>query len=389
MPGIELKNLKKVYSVKDTEVEAVRDFSLVIEEGEFLVLVGPSGCGKSTILRMIAGLEEITQGELFIGGMKANDMSPKDRNFAMVVQEYSLYPHMTVFHNMAFGLKMRRLSKDEIKRKITEAADILDIGHLINRKPKQLSGGQRQRVALGRAMVRDPAAFLLDEPLSNMDAKLRSEIRSEIAGLHKRLGATFVYVTHDQTEAMMMGDRVAVMKDGILQQADAPRNLYENPANLFVAEFIGLPKMNLIPVVIERHKEDYRVVWGDFSVVIPKRKTRKDALSKFAGKEVLLGIRPENLAYAGAGAADADPASGIINAVVESVDMLGTDKLVYARSGEEHGGDVALTAKLPAIRHAQAGGRIKLEVTTGSFHLFDKDTGQVIRKSAKGNHRLP
>ena len=240
MASVTLKNIYKIYA---GGVTAVTDFNLDIEDKEFIILVGPSGCGKSTTLRMIAGLEEISKGELYIGDVLSNDIAPKDRDIAMVFQNYALYPHMTVFDNMAFGLKLRKTPKDEIKRRVEEAARILDISHLLDRKPKALSGGQRQRVALGRAIVRDPKVFLLDEPLSNLDAKLRAQMRTEIAKLHKRLGTTFIYVTHDQTEAMTMGDRIVVMKDGFIQQVDTPQNLYDYPINEFVAGFMGSPQV--------------------------------------------------------------------------------------------------------------------------------------------------
>ena len=242
MASVTLKNIYKIYS---GGVTAVTDFNLDIADKEFIILVGPSGCGKSTTLRMIAGLEEISKGELYIGDVLSNDIAPKDRDIAMVFQNYALYPHMTVFYNMAFGLKLRKTPKDEIKRRVEEAARILDISHLLDRKPKALSGGQRQRVAMGRAIVRDPKVFLLDEPLSNLDAKLRAQMRTEIAKLHKRLGTTFIYVTHDQTEAMTMGDRIVVMKDGFIQQVDTPQNLYDYPINEFVAGFMEIGRAHV------------------------------------------------------------------------------------------------------------------------------------------------
>ena len=243
MANLSLRNIYKRYP---GGVTAVTDFSLDIEDKEFIILVGPSGCGKSTTLRMIAGLEEISEGELYIGDVLVNDVAPKDRDIAMVFQNYALYPHMTVFDNMAFGLKLRKTPKDEIKRRVDEAAAILDIAHLLDRKPKALSGGQRQRVALGRAIVREPKVFLLDEPLSNLDAKLRAQMRTELSKLHMRLGTTFIYVTNDQTEAMTMGDRIVVMKDGFIQQVDSPANLYSKPCNTFVAGFMGSPQMNFV-----------------------------------------------------------------------------------------------------------------------------------------------
>ena len=247
MASLSLRNIYKRYP---GGVTAVSDFNLEIKDKEFVILVGPSGCGKSTTLRMIAGLEEISDGELYIGDKLVNDVAPKDRDIAMVFQNYALYPHMTVFENMAFGLKLRKTPKDEIKKRVDEAARILDISHLLDRKPKALSGGQRQRVALGRAIVREPQVFLLDEPLSNLDAKLRAQMRTELSKLHQRLGTTFIYVTHDQTEAMTMADRIVVMKDGLIQQVDSPQNLYAEPANVFVAGFIGSPQMNFIDAML-------------------------------------------------------------------------------------------------------------------------------------------
>ena len=256
MASVSLKNVYKIY---DGNVVAVSDFNLEIEDKEFIIFVGPSGCGKSTTLRMIAGLEDISKGELHIGDVLANDVSPKDRDIAMVFQNYALYPHMTVFDNMAFGLKLRKTPPEEIRRRVEEAARSLDIAHLLERKPKALSGGQRQRVALGRAIVRNPKVFLLDEPLSNLDAKLRTAMRTEISKLHKRLGTTFIYVTHDQTEAMTMADRIVVMKDGFIQQVDTPQNLYERPCNQFVAGFMGTPQMNFIDATIVRSGDDYGI----------------------------------------------------------------------------------------------------------------------------------
>ena len=268
MAGISLKNVQKIYS---GNVTAVHKFNLDIKDKEFVVLVGPSGCGKSTTLRMIAGLEDISEGELYIGDRLVNDVQPKDRNIAMVFQNYALYPHMTVFENMAFGLKLRKVPKDEIKRKVEEVAGILDITHLLNRKPKALSGGQRQRVALGRAMVRNPDVFLLDELLSNLDAKLRTTMRSEIIKLHRRLDATFVYVTHDQTEAMTMGDRIVVMKDGHIQQVDTPQRLFNFPANVFVAGFIGSPQMNFINSKVVKYENKYFIEFSGSLMSVPQR----------------------------------------------------------------------------------------------------------------------
>ena len=296
-------SLREIYKKYAGGVIAVSDFNIEIKDKEFIILVGPSGCGKSTTLRMIAGLEEISEGELYIGDRLVNDIAPKDRDIAMVFQNYALYPHMTVFENMAFGLKLRKVPKDEIARKVEEAARILDIAHLLDRKPKALSGGQRQRVALGRAIVREPQVFLLDEPLSNLDAKLRAQMRTEISKLHKKLGTTFIYVTHDQTEAMTMGDRIVVMKDGYIQQIDTPTNLYNDPVNQFVAGFIGSPQMNFIDAkllkvdgkyVVEFGSEDTKTTRGvKYQVTVPESKVDPEVLEPLVDQEVVLGVRPE------------------------------------------------------------------------------------------------
>ena len=298
-------SLKSIFKKYPGGVTAVSDFNLEIKDKEFIILVGPSGCGKSTTLRMIAGLEEITEGELYIGDKLVNDVAPKDRDIAMVFQNYALYPHMTVFENMAFGLKLRKTPKDEIKRRVEEAARILDIAHLLDRKPKALSGGQRQRVALGRAIVREPKVFLLDEPLSNLDAKLRAQMRTELSKLHKKLGTTFIYVTHDQTEAMTMGDRIVVMKDGFIQQVDTPQRLYDLPCNMFVAGFIGSPQMNFIESKLLKKGDDFYVEFGSedtkttrgvkYQIKLPAEKNAKGALDEYVDKEVMMGIRPEDV----------------------------------------------------------------------------------------------
>ena len=266
MADLQLKHIYKRYA---GGVTAVSDFTLDIDDKEFIILVGPSGCGKSTTLRMVAGLEEISEGELYIGGRLVNDVAPKDRDIAMVFQNYALYPHMTVFENMAFGLKLRKTPKDEIKKRVTEAAKILDIEHLLDRKPKALSGGQRQRVAMGRAIVRNPKVFLMDEPLSNLDAKLRVAMRTEIKKLHNKLQTTFMYVTHDQTEAMTMGTRIVVMKDGVIQQVDTPANLYTKPDNVFVAGFIGSPQMNFVTATLSKENGSVYASFGDNKIMIP------------------------------------------------------------------------------------------------------------------------
>ncbi|MBR6670922.1 MAG: sn-glycerol-3-phosphate ABC transporter ATP-binding protein UgpC, partial [Ruminococcus sp.] len=335
MAGLTLKGIYKKYP---GGVVAVSDVNLEIRDKEFIILVGPSGCGKSTTLRMIAGLEEISEGELYIGDRLVNDIAPKDRDIAMVFQNYALYPHMTVFENMAFGLKLRKVPKDEIERKVNEAAKILDLSHLLDRKPKAMSGGQRQRVALGRAIVRSPKVFLLDEPLSNLDAKLRAQMRTEISKLHKKLGTTFIYVTHDQTEAMTMGDRIVVMKDGFVQQIDTPQNLYENPVNKFVAGFLGSPQMNFIDSVLKYDQEygQYIVEFGSsdtkfsvgrkFQIIVPESKVTPE-LRNYVGKEITLGIRPESVHDEEMYLSNAT--TGVIECAVEITEMMGAETYLY------------------------------------------------------------
>lgn len=368
MSSITLKNVRKTY---DGGVVAVDDFSLEVPDKEFIILVGPSGCGKSTTLRMIAGLEEITEGELYIGDRLVNDVAPKDRDIAMVFQNYALYPHMTVFKNMAFALELRKVPKDEIKKKVDEAAKILDIEHLLNRKPKALSGGQRQRVALGRAMVRDPAVFLLDEPLSNLDAKLRTAMRAEITKLHKRLGATFVYVTHDQTEAMTMGDRIVVMKDGFLQQIDTPQNLYDSPCNLFVAGFIGSPQMNFIPVELAETEQGYTAVFDGGEICIPESRIPASVLRDWVGKELIIGIRPEGLHDMSF--ATPDHITSTLTATVDFGELLGSEILVNANCGDHR-----IIAKLPPHCRVKDNDSIELAVDCSNIHLFDAESGTVI-----------
>ncbi|MEE0874232.1 MAG: sn-glycerol-3-phosphate ABC transporter ATP-binding protein UgpC, partial [Ruminococcus sp.] len=288
-------SLRHIYKIYDGNVTAVKDFNLEIADKEFIIFVGPSGCGKSTTLRMIAGLEDISKGELYIGDKLVNDVTPKDRDIAMVFQNYALYPHMSVYDNMAFGLKLRKMPKEEIRTRVEEAARILGIEQFLERKPKALSGGQRQRVALGRAIVRDPKVFLLDEPLSNLDAKLRAQMRTEISKLYQRLGTTFIYVTHDQTEAMTMGTRIVVMKDGIVQQVDTPQNLYDMPCNMFVAGFIGSPQMNFVNATIGKKGGDYTLNFDKYEIPLPPSKSAGGKLDAYVGKEVIFGIRPEHV----------------------------------------------------------------------------------------------
>lgn len=329
MATVSLKNLFKVYS---GGVQAVSDFSLDIEDKEFIVLVGPSGCGKTTTLRMVAGLEEITEGELYIGDKLMNDVAPKDRDIAMVFQNYALYPHMTVYDNMAFGLKLRKTPKPEIQRRVTEAATTLGIDHLLERKPKALSGGQRQRVALGRAIVREPKVFLMDEPLSNLDAKLRVQMRIEITKLHQKLATTFIYVTHDQTEAMTMGTRIVVMKDGYIQQIDSPQKLYDEPNNEFVAGFIGTPPMNFFyEVLLEKVGNDTFVVIKDYKLVIPKERAAM-VNPDYIGKEVIMGMRPENI-FDNA----TEHPTAVLDAKVEVVELMGSETNLFILIGDyEH-----------------------------------------------------
>jgi multiple sugar transport system ATP-binding protein len=356
-------SLKHIYKVYQGNVTAVKDFNLDIEDKEFVIFVGPSGCGKSTTLRMIAGLEEISQGELYIGDRLVNDVAPKDRDIAMVFQNYALYPHMSVYDNMAFGLKLRKVPKAEIEKKVKEAARILDIEHLLDRKPKALSGGQRQRVALGRAIVREPMVFLLDEPLSNLDAKLRAQMRTEISKLHKKLNTTFIYVTHDQTEAMTMGTRIVVMKDGIIQQVDTPQFIYDHPANIFVAGFIGSPQMNFVDVTLQDKGGKLAVVFGDESIVLPEEKSAFLKEKGYAGKNVIMGIRPENLDEA----TSSDTA--VIEAAVEVTELMGAETYIYLSKGKAN-----LVARVNGTSKAKPGDKLKISLDTDKIHIFDKES---------------
>ncbi len=368
MASISLRNINKTYP---GNVQVIDNLNLEIKDKEFIILVGPSGCGKSTTLRMIAGLEEISGGEMYIGDKKVNDVPPKDRDIAMVFQNYALYPHMTVYKNIAFGLQLRKVPKDEIDRKVHEAAKVLDLEHLLNRKPKALSGGQRQRVALGRAMVRDPAVFLLDEPLSNLDAKLRTAMRAEITRLHKRLDTTFVYVTHDQTEAMTMGDRIVVMKDGYIQQADTPQNLYDYPCNLFVAGFIGAPQMNFIDAYISKKNDRYYVDFLGYSFAIPADKGGAETFEKYVGQSVVLGVRPEDI-YTDAERLERN-ADSTINAQIDIVELMGAEIYVYLICGEQK-----LIVRTPGGYAKKAGENAKFAFNMDKIHLFDKKTEQAI-----------
>jgi len=364
MASLTLKNICKKYS---GNVLAVKDFNLEIEDKEFIILVGPSGCGKSTTLRMIAGLEEISSGELYIGDALVNDVAPKDRDIAMVFQNYALYPHMTVFDNMAFGLKLRKYPKAEIKRRVEEAAQILDISHLLQRKPKALSGGQRQRVALGRSIVREPKVFLLDEPLSNLDAKLRAQMRTELSKLHMRLGTTFIYVTHDQTEAMTMGDRIVVMKDGIIQQVNTPQHLYDKPCNTFVAGFIGSPQMNTVEVQLNKKGDDFYASFSGFEIKVPASKNANGELEAYDGKTVIMGIRPEHV-HDEPEYLEKYPDS-TITADVEVTELMGNETFLYVSCE-----GVPFTCRVAPTSTAKAGDKIQVCILNDRIHLFDKET---------------
>ena len=364
MASISLKNINKVYP---NGYQAVKDFNLEIEDKEFIIFVGPSGCGKSTTLRMVAGLEDISSGDLMIDGRRVNDVEPKDRDIAMVFQNYALYPHMTVFDNMAFGLKLRKRPKEEIDKKVREAASILGLDALLDRKPKALSGGQRQRVAMGRAIVRNPKVFLMDEPLSNLDAKLRVQMRIEISKLHERLGATIIYVTHDQTEAMTLGTRIVVMKDGIVQQIDTPHNLYMSPGNLFVASFIGSPQMNFMDARIEGSGSNLTAVVGDAKLAIPPAKAKALADGGYIGKTVTMGIRPENI-HDSQMFIDASP-NTVFDAQIRVYELLGAEVFLYF----DYAG-VQLTARVDPRTSARTGDKVRFAFDMEKSHFFDKDT---------------
>lgn len=366
MASVTYRNVYKRFG----DVTVIKDFTLEVADKEFVVFVGPSGCGKSTNLRMLAGLEEISEGEILIGDRVVNDVPPKDRDIAMVFQSYALYPHMSVYDNMAFGLKLRKTPKAEIDKRVKEAADILGLAHLLDRKPKALSGGQRQRVAVGRAIVREPAVFLMDEPLSNLDAKLRVTARAEISKLHKRLGTTFIYVTHDQVEAMTMGDRIAVLADGILQQCDTPRNLYNVPDNIFVAGFIGSPSMNFFNGTLVAEEGKMIVDTGDFRVAVPQN--RNETYQDYVGKEVVFGVRPEHTHAPEFAPPNINPAS--VQATVEVVELLGHELHLFCNSGKN-----TFVATVDPRMMVNVGNKIDLVFDMTSMHLFDKNTEKAIR----------
>lgn len=363
----ELK-LEHIYKIYDNNVEAVSDFNLHIKDREFIVFVGPSGCGKSTTLRMIAGLEEISKGEFYIDGELMNDVPPKDRDIAMVFQNYALYPHMSVYDNMAFGLKLRKVSKEEIDRRVKNAAQILGLEEYLNRKPKALSGGQRQRVALGRAIVRDAKVFLMDEPLSNLDAKLRVQMRTEIIKLHQRLNSTTIYVTHDQTEAMTMASRIVVMKDGKIQQVGTPKEVYDKPENVFVGGFIGSPAMNFFNGKLDGN----HFVIGETKLQIPEGKLKVLKEQGYIGKDVILGIRPEDI-HDELVFTEAVPGA-TINAYIDVVELTGAENVLYSKLE-----DIDFVARIDARTDIKASETIKLAFDMNKAHFFDKDTEVRIR----------
>ncbi|HBN84726.1 MAG TPA: sugar ABC transporter ATP-binding protein [Clostridiales bacterium] len=391
MAGVKLKNVYKKYESAHGGVMAVNDFNLDIEDKEFLILVGPSGCGKTTTLRMIAGLEEITAGEVYIGDKLINDVQPKDRDIAMVFQNYALYPHMTVFDNMAFGLKLRKTPKHEIKKKVYEAARILEIEHLLDRKPKALSGGQRQRVALGRAIVREPKVFLMDEPLSNLDAKLRVQMRVEITRLHQKLKTTIIYVTHDQTEAMTMGTRIVVMKDGFIQQVDSPQVLYEKPVNVFVGGFMGSPPMNFVKTTVKKDGKGVSLNFGEVegsalknraqaveakaikpsAIYLPAERGAKLEELGYVDKEVIMGIRPENI--------EDEPhyqeqyPDAVVEGIVDVKEALGAESYLYVKIS-----DVDFTARVDPSNKFKPDDEVLLVFDPTRVHVFDGKTEKIL-----------
>ncbi len=391
MGAIDIKSAGKIYP---NGTRALEDVSITINDGEFVVLVGPSGCGKTTLLRMVAGLEDITEGEIAIGEKTVNEVAPKDRDIAMVFQNYALYPHMSVYDNMAFSLKLRKLPKDEIEQKVKDAAKTLEISELLERKPKALSGGQRQRVAMGRAIVRNPQAFLMDEPLSNLDAKLRVQMRAELGQLHTQLQTTTLYVTHDQVEAMTMGDRVAVIRKGELQQIDTPREIYSNPKNIFVAGFIGSPSMNFVYAKIKSKNDVVELTFGDNQITYKNEK--KEKLQSFENKEIILGIRPE--AFEDGYFANESDYSESIKVKVSLLEQLGSDSYIHfykdikpvqteaieeilADEGEDItvlGDNTKFIARINPNSTVAEGEEVELRINPSKLHFFDPESGDVI-----------
>ncbi len=366
MAKVILKDVCKEFG----KVVAVKNFSLDIKDGEFIILVGPSGCGKTTTLRTIAGLEEASAGEIYIGDKLVNDVPPKNRDIAMVFQNYALYPHMNVYKNMSFGLRLRKVPKPEINKTVRRTADLLGIGELLDRKPKELSGGQRQRVALGRAIVRDPRVFLFDEPLSNLDAKLRIAMRAELLDLHQRLKTTTIYVTHDQLEAMTMGDRIVIMNEGVIQQVDTPQVVYDHPINRYVAGFIGSPSMNFLSPTIVRKNGNFYAIAKDYKLKIPADKAK--ALKDYVDKEVVLGIRPEHLDTK-VTKSKHDPES-VFSASIWVVETVGSEKIVHIRSGEKD----TLIARLDPHADIKTGETVEFVANMDLSHVFDKETEEVV-----------
>ena len=368
MSTVSLKNIYKIY---DNSVTAVSDFNLEIADKEFIVLVGPSGCGKSTTLRMVAGLEEISKGELYIDGKLVNDVEPKDRDIAMVFQSYALYPHMTVRENMEFPLKLKKVPKEEIQQRVDQAAEILGITQYLDRKPKALSGGQRQRVAIGRAIVREPKVLLMDEPLSNLDAKLRNQMRAEIIKLRQRINTTFVYVTHDHTEAMTLGDRIVIMKDGFVQQIGTPQEVFEKPINIFVAGFIGTPQMNFFNARLEKKGGDYSVEYAGASFPLDGEMSAKLAGKGQQSADVILGVRPEHIAV------QKDPSASAIEASIEVSELMGSE--LYLHATVEGGQEVVIrtpTVELPAEYRGGVpyGTKLRFTFSPSLIHLFDPES---------------
>jgi multiple sugar transport system ATP-binding protein len=368
MAGVTLKNLNKTFK----NVVAVNDVNLEIKDKEFLVLVGPSGCGKTTALRMVAGLEEATSGEIYIGDRLVNDVSAKDRDIAMVFQNYALYPHMSVYDNMAFGLKLRKVPKSDIKRRVEEAAKLLGLETLLDRKPKQLSGGQRQRVALGRAIVREPKVFLMDEPLSNLDAKLRVQTRAELIKLHRRLGITTIYVTHDQVEAMTMGDRIVVMKDGIVQQVDTPMGLFNNPANVFVAGFIGTPSMNFVEAKLLKEDGRFIVDAESFRVMIPES-CCQESFEQYVGNDIIFGIRPDDITDKELSSLVTPTVENTIKVEVDVIEPMGSTVTMYLTTGNH-----SMIATIDSETKAKEGDMIEVVFDMEKAHIFDKATEAAI-----------
>ncbi|NLO05194.1 MAG: sn-glycerol-3-phosphate ABC transporter ATP-binding protein UgpC [candidate division WS1 bacterium] len=369
MAQVRLTGLSKRFG----QTEAVRSVDLEVQDHEFLVLVGPSGCGKTTALRMIAGLEEPTSGDIYIGDRRVNELSPKDRDIAMVFQNYALYPHMTVYDNMAFSLRLSKLPREEIGRRVQEAAEMLGIAELLERKPGQLSGGQRQRVAVGRAVVREPAVFLMDEPLSNLDAKLRIQTRAELIKLHRRLGITTVYVTHDQVEAMTMGDRIVVMRHGEVQQCDTPQEIFDHPANRFVAGFIGSPPMNFIDAQLKADGEAVIVAAEELQVTLPPEMAENEAVREYLGRPIVFGIRPTDIHDASLPGPVSPEPGNTVQTQVEVVEPMGAESMVYLTAGSH-----SLVASLDSATCANEGQPLKVSLNMPRTHLFDAETGKTI-----------